>query len=29
LADQLDDLCTWIARRFGRIEPRQRFRAYL
>jgi SRSO17 transposase len=28
-ADQLDDLCTRIAPRFGRIEPRRRARAYL
>src|SRR5215213_533605 len=27
--DQLDDLCTRIAPRFGRIEPRRRARAYL
>jgi SRSO17 transposase len=28
-ADQLDDLCTRIAPRFSRIEPRRRARAYL
>src|ERR687897_3520703 len=28
-ANQLDDLCTRIAPRFGRIEPRRRARAYL
>src|SRR5918912_4041426 len=28
-AAQLDDLCTRIARRFSRIEPRRRARAYL
>ena len=28
-ADQLDDLCTRIASRFSRIEPRRRARAYL
>src|ERR671921_1006145 len=28
-ASQLDDLCTRIAPRFGRIEPRRRARAYL
>src|SRR5215211_1313411 len=28
-ADQLDDLCTRIAPRFSRIEPRRRVRAYL
>src|SRR5215211_372001 len=28
-ADQLDDLCTRLAPRFGRIEPRRRARAYL
>src|ERR687897_2069913 len=28
-ADQLDDLCTRIAPRFSRVEPRRRARAYL
>src|SRR3712207_4864046 len=28
-ADQLDDLCTRIAPRFSRIEPRRRARAYI
>src|SRR5918999_4169311 len=28
-ADQLDDLCTRIASRFSRVEPRRRARAYL
>jgi hypothetical protein len=28
-ADQLDELCSRIAPRFSRIEPRRRARAYL